>query len=109
MRTLISDIVKKEGEKVELSGWVSVRRDHGKIFFVGLRDRSGTCQVVFAGNKDLSKKADVLRSEWVVKISGQVNKRPANMVNPELPTGNYEVLAEDLVILSEAKTPPFEV
>ena len=109
MRVLVSEIIKKEGEKVELYGWVAVRRDHGKIIFIDLRDRSGICQVVFAGNKELSKRADILRAEWVVKIIGTVNRRPENMINPDLLTGEYEVLAEDLEVLTQAKTVPFDL
>ena len=108
MRSLISEITNKEGEKVALMGWVAVRRDHGKLIFIDLRDRSGVCQLVFIG-KDLYKKADVLRSEWVVRVSGKVNKRPENMVNKEIATGEYEVLVEELEILNEAKTPPFDL
>jgi len=108
MRTLIADIVKKEGDKVELMGWVHARRDHGKIIFIDLRDRSGICQVVFFGKENFEK-ASRLRSEWVVRIMGQVNKRPANMVNPELTTGNYEVAAAELEVLNEAATPPFDL
>ena len=110
MRTLVNEIINKEGEKVELMGWVNVRRDHGKIIFIDFRDRSGVCQVVFIGkDKMLYEKASQLRSEWVVKITGQVNKRPEAMVNKEIPTGEYEVLAEELEILNEAKTPPFDL
>ena len=110
MRTLVSEIVKKEGKKVELMGWVAVRRDHGKLIFIDFRDRSGACQVVFIGkDKALYGKADQLRSEWVVKVSGQVNKRPEAMVNKDLATGEYEVLAEELEILNEATTPPFDL
>ncbi len=108
MRTMISEIVNKESQKVELLGWVNVRRDHGKLIFIDLRDKTGVCQVVFIG-KELYEKANPLRSEWVVKVSGQVNKRPANMVNKDIATGEYEVTAENLEIISEAKTPPFDV
>ncbi len=91
-------------------GWVAVRRDHGKLIFIDLRDRSGICQVVFlGGNKALYEKASQLRSEWVVKITGQVNARPEKLVNPNLATGKYEILAEELEILNEAKTPPFDL
>ncbi|MDE2001062.1 MAG: aspartate--tRNA ligase [Patescibacteria group bacterium] len=110
MRTLIADITKKSGEKVELFGWVAVRRDHGKLIFIDLRDRSGICQVVFIGkDKELYEKASKLRSEWVVKITGQVNARPEKLVNPNLATGAFEVLAEGLEILNEATTPPFDL
>src|SRR3989338_10191218 len=77
MRTLVNDIVQKEGQEVELMGWVAVRRDHGKLIFIDLRDRTGLAQIVFT--KELYKEADQLRPEWVVKITGQVKARPANM------------------------------
>ncbi len=110
MRTLINDITKKEGEKVELKGWVDVRRDHGKIIFIDLRDRSGKCQVVFLSKpKELYEIASTLRQEWVVKITGQINKRPENLVNKDLATGEYEVLAEGLEVLNQAETPPIDV
>lgn len=110
MRTLVSDIINKEGGKVELMGWVNVRRDHGKIIFIDLRDRSGVCQLVFLGkDKGLYEKAGKLRPEWVIRVLGQVNKRPENLVNPNLATGKYEVLAEELEILNEAKAPPFDL
>ncbi len=110
MRTLIGEIVNKESEVVELSGWVSVRRDHGKIIFIDLRDRTGTAQLVFLGNnKNLFETANNLRPEWVISVVGQVNKRPEKMVNGEIPTGAYEVLVHELRVLNEAKTPPFEI
>ncbi|TSC88851.1 MAG: aspartyl-tRNA synthetase [Parcubacteria group bacterium Gr01-1014_3] len=107
MRTLIRDLVNKVGEQVEISGWVHVRRDHGKLIFIELRDRSGVVQVVFL--KDLYEQADKLRPEWVVKITGQVNARPANMVNPNISTGTIEILAKEVSVYSEAKTPPIAV
>lgn len=97
------------GEKVKVSGWVHVRRDHGKIIFIDLRDRSGLLQVVFAGNEDLRKQADQLRSEWVVSIEGTVKERPENLKNSKIETGGVELAAEELEILNEAKTPPFEI
>ena len=110
MRTLVKNIISQEGQEVELSGWVSVRRDHGKIIFIDLRDRSGVVQIVFIGkSKELYEAADKLRPEWVVKITGQVNKRPANMVNPNLPTGEHEVLASGLEVLAEAVTPAIAI
>src|SRR3990167_4623437 len=110
MRILVKEIINKENQEVELKGWVDTRRDHGKLIFIDLRDRSGICQVVFIGkDKELYEKANKLRSEWVVKITGQVNARPEKLVNPNLATGKYEVLAEDMEILNEAKTPPFDL
>ncbi len=107
MRTLIADIVKNEGKEVELIGWVNGRRDHGKLIFIDLRDWTGLLQVVFT--KELYEEANKLRNEWIVKITGQVNARPTNMVNPNIETGKVEVLATKLEIISEAKTPPISV
>ena len=88
MRNLIKEIVDREGQEVELAGWVGARRDHGKIIFIDLRDRSGITQVVFITKpKELYDLANKLRPEWVVRIKGQVNRRPANMENPNIPTG----------------------
>jgi len=109
-REFIGDIVSKAGAEVVVSGWVHARRDMGKIIFIDLRDRSGLLQVVFLpSNKELLAKANALRPEFVVSIRGQVNQRPEKMRNPRLPTGSIELLAADLEILNEAKTPPFEV
>lgn len=98
------------GQKVKLAGWVDVRRDHGKIIFIDLRDRSDIVQLVFlAQNKELWRIVEKLRPEWVVEIEGQINERPEKMQNPDLPTGKVEILVEKLEILSEAKTLPFDV
>ena len=95
---------------MKVSGWVNVRRDHGKLIFIDLRDRSGILQVVFSGaNKDLWKSADTLRPEWVVSIEGPIKERPENLKNPKIETGNIELEAEVLEILNESKTPPFEI
>lgn len=111
MRTLSAEIGQQAGQRVLLMGWVNVRRDHGKIVFVDLRDRSGIAQVVFQKRKlEIgSEQLEQLRPEWVVKITGMVNKRPANLVNPDLKSGQWEVAAEELAILSEAKTPPIAI
>ena len=95
------------GKKVNLAGWVHARRDHGKLIFIDLRDRSGLLQVVFSGN--LHDKADKLRPEYVVAISGEVKKRPEGMDNAKIATGKVEVEAATLEILAEAKTPPFDL
>lgn len=99
------------GEKVDLLGWVSVRRDHGKIIFVDLRDRSGSCQVVFTPSMDgvSYDLAQELRSEWVVKINGLIKARPEKMINSNLSTGTVEVEALSLEVLNESKTPPFDI
>ena len=110
MRVLTGEIVNKEGESVELAGWVDNRRDHGKIIFIDLRDRSGIVQVVFTpADKNLYESAGRLRSEWVVKIIGKVNRRPKGMENPEIKTGDFEIQAENLEILNQSETPPISV
>jgi aspartyl-tRNA synthetase len=98
-------------KNVVLMGWIERRRDHGGVIFVDLRDRSGTCQVVF--NPDLNptvhEKAHALRGEWVIAISGIVRPRLRGMENPNLPTGAIEVFADSLRILNRAQTPPFMI
>src|SRR5436305_353566 len=110
-RTLVLDVVDKVGQKVTVKGWVHARRDHGKLIFIDLRDRSGLLQVVFwgGGDEELFKKADSLRSEFVVSVSGTVQKRKEAQVNTDLPTGTVELSAETLEILAESETPPIEV
>ena len=100
-------IAEMVGEKVNLAGWVHARRDHGKLIFIDLRDRSGLVQVVFTG--DLHKIADMLRPEFVVAISGTVKERPRGMDNSKIATGKVEIEADSLEILGEAKTPPFDL
>ncbi len=100
---------KQVGQSVVLNGWVQRRRDHGSVMFVDLRDRTGITQVVFNAehNAVAHKAAHMLRSECVVSISGQVMARPEESRNPNLPTGEIEVFADEVEILNEAKTPPF--
>ena len=110
MRILNKEIIGKENEAVELMGWVATRRDHGKLIFIDLRDRSGISQVVFLPKpEELCQLADKLRSEWVIKIIGTVSRRPKGMENPEIETGNFEIRAEKLEILNPAETPPLAV
>ena len=110
MRTYTKDIATEEGKDVELLGWVDVRRDHGKLVFIDLRDMSGKAQVVFLpSDKELHALAEKLRPEWVVKITGTVAKRPKGMENEKLPSGFHEVTATALEIITEAKTPPFDL
>ncbi|HEA84531.1 MAG TPA: aspartate--tRNA ligase [Candidatus Wildermuthbacteria bacterium] len=92
-------------KKVTVAGWIANKRDHGKITFVDLRDASGVLQVVFSS--DLKKAAVDLRPEWVIEITGKVSQRPKSMENPELETGSIELQAENVEVLSKAKTPPF--
>lgn len=109
-RTAIKETINKIGEAVTVMGWVHTRRDHGKLVFIDVRDRSGLLQVVFIpSNKEAHAIAQQLRSEFVVKITGQINARPDNMVNDKIPTGTVEMLATGLEIINEAKTPPFAI
>ena len=103
---------KNIGEKVELAGWVSNRRDHGGIVFIDLRDRYGLTQVVFdpEDNKEAWSIADSCRSEYVIKATGTVRPRPEWQANPNMVTWEIEVIINDNVeILSKSKTPPFEI
>jgi aspartyl-tRNA synthetase len=96
---------KNIGEKATLLGWVHKRRDHGKIIFVDIRDRDGLTQVVFFKNK----KAEELRSEYVIGVKGPVQKRPKGTENPKIVTGEIELSVEELEIVNPSKTPPFEL
>ena len=99
------------GNSVSLAGWVHRRRDHGNLIFIDLRDQQGVVQVVF--NPDLAQEAhslaEQLRNEWVVQVTGYVGARPEGTENPNLPTGEVEVVADDATVLNESKTPPFYV
>jgi len=90
---------------------VDTRRDHGGIVFIDLRDREGVTQVVYdpEHNPKSAERAHDLRSEFVIHVEGVVRKRPANMANPKLPTGEIEVLAHELTILNAAEVPPFQL
>ncbi|MDP2941496.1 MAG: aspartate--tRNA ligase [Candidatus Omnitrophota bacterium] len=102
---------KDEAKEVSLCGWVASRRDHGKLIFIDIRDRSGLTQVVFMPKHapEAHSKAQGLRSEYVVKVSGKVARRPENTINLKLPTGEIEVAAGELEILNPSLTPPFEI
>src|SRR5210317_978301 len=97
------------GKEVVLMGWVLRRRDHGGVIFVDLRDREGLTQVVFNPVVDpiVHEKAHAIRNEFVLAVRGKVDPRPDGMINPNLRTGEIEVLVTELKILNQAKTPPF--
>jgi aspartyl-tRNA synthetase len=101
--------VEQDGQPVVLMGWVNRRRDHGNLIFLDVRDRTGITQVVL--DKEVSgeahAKAEAARSEYVVAVKGKVRRRGAGLDNPNMPTGQIEVVAGDLLLLNEAKTPPF--
>ena len=99
------------GQEVTLAGWVHRRRDHGNIIFLDLRDREGLIQVVFdpTSAAEAHIVAESVRNEWVLKIKGIVSIRPDGTINSDMPTGDVEVLASELEVLSRSKTPPFYI
>lgn len=99
------------GSQVTLSGWVHRRRDHGGLIFIDLRDRFGLTQLVFDPtlSPEAHNKAESIRSEWVISVKGKVRSRGEGMTNPNLATGAIEIEAQELEILSRAKTPPFSL
>jgi len=102
-RTLIIDTIKKVGEKVLLNGWVDTKRDHGKLTFIDLRDRSGKIQCVgFQKMSDLSVQS-------AIQIIGIVKARPEKMINSEIPTGSVEIDVEEYVVLGKAEALPFDI
>lgn len=103
-RTLISETIKKIGETVLLKGWINTRRDHGKIIFLDLRDRTGLLQIVIS-----PELADTINSEDVVEIEGTIKSRPEKLINPKLATGSIELECTKITILSKAETLPFPI
>ncbi|MEE9285219.1 MAG: aspartate--tRNA ligase [Dehalococcoidia bacterium] len=99
------------GDQVTLAGWVHRRRDHGRLIFIDLRDRSGVAQVVFNPElyPDAHATADTLRNEWVVQLTGEVTRRPAGTENTKIATGDVEIIASSLTVLNPSRTPPFAI
>jgi aspartyl-tRNA synthetase len=99
------------GRTVTVMGWAATRRDLGGVIFIDLRDREGMCQVVAKPETSgaAHEAADRVRGEYVIAVVGEVAARSADTVNPKLPTGEVEVLAREIRVLSEAKTPPFPI
>jgi len=98
------------GQSVTLCGWVNRRRDHGGVIFIDLRDRHGLAQVVFApDNAAAFAAAEGVRSEYVLRVTGQVRKRPAGTENPHLPSGLIEVAADRIEVLNKSEPLPFQL
>ena len=98
------------GEEVELTGWVHKRRDHGGVIFLDIRDRSGVAQVVYdPDTEDSFAVADMVRNEFVLHARGRVRARPEGSINPDMKTGEVEVLGSALEILNSSATPPFQL
>src|SRR5512134_1962881 len=95
---------------VTLCGWAHRRRDHGGVIFIDLRDREGLAQVVCDPDRqEAFRTAERVRAEYVLRVTGKVRRRPAGTVNPELPTGEVEVLAHEVEILNPSAPPPFQI
>jgi len=107
-RVLIAEL--KAGKEAEIAGWVDVRRDHGKLIFIDLRDMSGKVQMVALPNhKDAHAVASKLRDEWVIAVKGKVNKRPERMVNKDELNGHIEIEILSIDVLNESQTPPLDL
>jgi len=97
-------------QEVTLCGWANRRRDHGGVIFIDLRDREGLVQVVFDPDRaDVFQTAESVRNEYVLRVKGRVRIRPQGTANPDLTTGNIEILGLDLEILNASETPPFQL
>lgn len=97
-------------QEVELCGWVHRRRDHGGVIFIDLRDREGIVQAVFdPGERDSFAVAERVRSEYVLHLKGRVRRRPPGTENPNLATGDVEIVGQSVEILNSAETPPFQL
>ncbi len=115
-RTYIKDLNNFIGKEISISGWVDIRRDHGKLIFIDFRDMSGKIQAVaLPSNKEAHEVANRIRTEWVVRATGIVNKRPEKMIskNKETgviePNGDIEIELKNIDVLNEAVTPPFDI
>lgn len=107
---MIKNLAEHLGKEVVIAGWVDVRRDHGKLIFIDLRDASGKIQMVaLPSHKEAHTLAATLRSEWVVKVTGKVNQRPEKMINKDEPNGTVELEIISVEVLNEALTPPIDV
>ena len=98
------------GKRVSIAGWAHRRRDHGGVIFIDLRDRDGLAQVVCDPDRaEAFKAADRVRSEFVLRVTGLVRARPAGTANPNLKSGEVEVLAHEVEILNPSAPPPFQI
>ncbi|MEK9209585.1 MAG: OB-fold nucleic acid binding domain-containing protein, partial [Patescibacteria group bacterium] len=106
----LAEFTEKKEIKFKLCGWVDARRDHGKLIFIDLRDKTGTIQLVFnQENKENWKLAETLRVNDVIEIEGELKLRPEKMINPDAPTGKIELETKNLKILNKSETPPFDI
>ncbi|MCH8049115.1 hypothetical protein IH979_00135, partial [Patescibacteria group bacterium] len=111
-RIFTSETVNKVDKTVTVAGWIHARRDMGKVIFFDLRDKDGLMQIVVVSDEvgeEQMKLAESMRLEWVVEIEGVIQQRGAKQVNEKLATGTVELLAKNITVLNESKTPPFEI
>ena len=109
-RILVKNISENVGNTVVMAGWVNIRRDQGKMVFFDLRDMSGILQcVVLPNHTEALEVAKDIRPEWVLKLTGIVNKRPEKNVNPNIVGGDVELEVTDIEVLNQAETPVFEL
>lgn len=110
-RVLASEAKEHIGKNIHIAGWVRIRRDHGKLIFLDIRDRSGIIQVVVNPrvSEDAYKSAQELKPEYVVEIEGKVNERPTGSANKDIESGNVELEATSIKIIAKAETLPFDM
>ena len=109
-RTYIKDLKDNIGKEITIAGWVDVRRDQGKMVFFDMRDMTGKVQcVTLPSHVEAIEKAKEIRPEWVLQISGLVNKRPEKNIKSDVLNGEVELEVLGIEILNKAETPPIEV
>src|SRR3989338_11048344 len=109
-RTRIEKLKEMVGQEVTIAGFVDIRRDHGKLIFIDLRDESGKVQMIaLPSHAEAHALAGTIRPEWVISVSGKVNKRPEKLVNKNEPLGEVELEVLSLEVISKAETPPIDV
>jgi aspartyl-tRNA synthetase len=109
-RTLAQEAISEIGKEIKVAGWVNSRRDHGSLIFIDLRDHTGLLQIT--ANPQVIENFDVaenLHDEYVIEVLGTVVERDAELKNPNIETGGIEIQAKNITVLSEAKTPPFQI
>ena len=109
-RIYIGDLHDHIDQEVTVAGWINVRRDHGKLIFIDLRDMSGMVQMVaLPSHKEAHEVANEVRPEWVVEVRGKINKRPERMIKEDEQNGDIEIEVLEMKALNQSKTPPFEI
>ena len=109
-RTLVRDLLQKTGESISVSGWVHSRRDHGGLIFIDLRDHSGVVQLVIQPeNADAFALAESVRDEYVISAQGHLKERDESLKNPNIPTGDIEVVVASMTVLNRAQALPISI